>query len=357
MEEHVTPKRKVVVVDDDRTNLMLMEMLFRSFTDCEVLTFTSAVQALASLVTQDFEVAIVDYMMPEMDGVSFVKQLRMQERHADKPIVMVTADKETDVRLAALDAGAVDFLQKPIEPIEFRVRMKNLLRLSEAQRKLSDRAAWLNTEVEKATRTLRHREEEIIRRLSRAAGYKDMETALHTIRMARYCSTLAGQLGASPEYCRDMQLAAPMHDIGKVGIPDSILGKPGALTDEEREEMKKHTLIGAEILANSNCDLLRFAAEIALSHHERWDGRGYPFGKAGTDIPLSGRIAAVADVFDALTTERPYKDAWPVERAFLYLREQAGRQFDPDCVAAFERCRDEIIAIMSTQSEEQSLAA
>lgn len=357
MEGSVTGKRKVVVVDDDKTNLMLMEMLFRSFADYEVLTFSSAVQALATLVTQDFEVAIVDYMMPEMDGVTFVKQLRMQERHADKPIVMVTADKEADVRLAALDAGAVDFLQKPIEPIEFRVRMKNLLRLSEAQRKLSDRAAWLDMEVEKATQTLREREEEIIQRLSRAAGYKDKETELHTIRVGRYCSALARELGQSPDYCRDIQLAAPMHDIGKVGIGDSILGKPGALTDEEREEMKKHTLIGAEILANSTCDLLRFAAEISLNHHERWDGRGYPLGKSSTDIPLSGRIAAVADVFDALTTERPYKEAWPVEKAFAYLHEQAGRQFDPDCVAAFERCKDEILEIMNSQSEARSIAA
>jgi putative two-component system response regulator len=350
-------KRKVVVVDDDKTNLMLMEMLFRSFADYEVLTFSSAVQALAALVTQDFEVAIVDYMMPEMDGVTFVRQLRTQERHADKPIVMVTADKEADVRLAALDAGAVEFLQKPIEPIEFRVRMKNLLRLSEAQRKLSDRAAWLDSEVEKATQSLREREEEIIGRLSRAAGYKDMETALHTFRVARYCSALARELGKSQEFCRDIQLAAPMHDIGKVGIGDSILGKPGALTDEEREEMKTHTLIGAEILANSTCDLLRLASEIALSHHERWDGRGYPAGKAGENIPLSGRIAAVADVFDALTTERPYKDAWPAERAFLYLREQAGRQFDPACVDAFERCKDEILDIMRSQPEGKAMAA
>ncbi|MBL8790123.1 MAG: response regulator [Rhizobiales bacterium] len=353
----MTAKRTVVVVDDDKTNLMLMEMLFRSFADYQVLTFSSALQALTSLVTQDFEVAIVDYMMPEMDGISFVKQLRMQERHADKPIVMVTADKEADVRLAALDAGAVDFLQKPIEPIEFRVRMKNLLRLSEAQRKLSDRAAWLNSEVEKATQSLREREEEIIGRLSRAAGYKDMETALHTFRVARYCSALARQLGESPEFCRDIQLAAPMHDIGKVGIGDSILGKPGALTDEEREEMKKHTLIGAEILANSSCDLLHLAAEIALTHHERWDGRGYPMGKAGENIPRSGRIAAVADVFDALTTERPYKDAWPAERAFLYLREQAGRQFDPACVEAFERCKDEILSIMRSDPDAHAIAA
>lgn len=353
----MTRNMKVVVVDDDRTNIMLMELLFKSFSNCEVVSFTSAMQALAALVTQDFEVAIVDYMMPEMDGVAFIRQLRMIERHANKPIVMVTADRETQVRIAALDAGAMDFLQKPLEPVEFRVRMKNLFRLAEAQRNLSDRAAWLNEEVEKATQSLRLREEEIIGRLTRAAGYKDRETALHTVRVARYCSALSRALGQPADFCRDIQLAAPMHDIGKVGIRDAILTKQGALTDAEREEMKSHTMIGAEILANSTCELLRLAADIALSHHERWDGRGYPYGRSGNAIPLAGRIAAVADVFDALTTERPYKKAWSADQAFGYLGEESGRQFDPACVEAFLGIREEVQRIMLTPEASITQAA
>jgi len=348
---------KVVVVDDDRTNLMLVEMLVGKFLNCQVMPFLSARQALAGLIDQDFDAAIVDYKMPEMDGVAFINELRKNPRHADKPIVMVTVDKASDVKLAALDAGAVEFLQKPIEPIEFRVRMRNILRLAEAQRNLADRAAWLNEEIDKATVSLRWREEEIIRRLTNAASFKDKETGLHTVRMAHYCTVLAHQLGQDHEYCRNIQLAAPMHDIGKVAIRDAVLSKAGALTDDEWAEMKTHTQIGGEILADSKCELLQLAAEIALTHHERWDGKGYPRGLSGNEIPLSGRIAAVADVFDALTTERPYKQAWSMDRALRYLEEEAGQQFDPDCVRAFMLCRNEVENIFASHSEASAVAA
>lgn len=348
---------KVVVVDDDRTNLMLVEMLVGKFLNCQVLPFLSARQALDTLAGEDFDAAIVDYKMPEMDGVQFIRELRKSPRHADKPIVMVTVDKASDVKLAALDAGAVEFLQKPIEPVEFRARMRNILRLAEAQRNLADRAAWLHSEIDKATVSLRWREEEIIRRLTNAASFKDKETGLHTVRMAQYCAVLAQQIGQDQEFCRNIQLAAPMHDIGKVAIPDSVLGKAGALTDDEWAEMKAHTEIGAEILADSKCELLQLAAEIALSHHERWDGTGYPRGLAGQDIPLSGRIAAVADVFDALTTERPYKKAWSMDRAFAYLQEESGRQFDPECVRSFLNCRKEIESISAAYAEAAAQAA
>ena len=202
-------------------------------------------------------------------------------------------------------------------------------------------------EVERATHELRRREEEIINRLALAAGYKDGETAFHTMRMSRYCELLARELGLSEDRCRDIRLASPMHDIGKVGIPDQVLLKQGGLDADERQRMQEHANIGAAILSGSQCDLLRLGSEIALSHHERWDGAGYPAGLAGEAIPLSGRMAAVADVFDALTTARPYKEAWSTDRAFAYLQEQAGKQFDPACVEAFVGAREKVLAVMA----------
>lgn len=193
-------------------------------------------------------------------------------------------------------------------------------------------------------------------RLARAAGYKDHETALHTARMARYAGILARELGLSPDEYRDIQLAAPMHDIGKVGIRDDVLMKRSLLTQDERNHMNQHTMIGASILADSNCDIIRLAADIARTHHERWDGTGYPAGLKGEEIPLAGRIAAVADVFDALTSARPYKPAWPLDAAFDYLREQKGRHFDPHCVNAFEGARDEITHVMTLMADVASAA-
>ncbi len=332
----------ILIVEDNRTNLMFIEMLVRQIPNCNALTYSSPVDLLRDLDSVDFELALLDYQMPGMNGVDLISEIRSVERLSDRPIVMITADRDAATRMSAIRAGAIDFLEKPIEPVEFKTRLGNLLRLCEAQKQLADRAEWLRGEVEKATRELRRREEEIISRLTLAAGYKDRETAGHTFRMARYSALLAGELGFDAESCRDIQLAAPMHDIGKVGIRDAVLLKNDGLDDDERQHMNEHAAIGAAILDGSDCGLLRLASEIAVSHHERWDGKGYPSGLSGTGIPLVGRIAAVADVFDALTSERPYKDAWTTDRAFAYLREQAGIQFDPGCVAAFERIRPKI---------------
>ena len=348
---------RVLIVDDNRTNLMLMEMLVAKLGICEILGFTSAAAALEGLREQSFDVGIIDYQMPEVDGIELIRRIRQDSRFTSTPIVMVTVDQDTSVKMAALEAGAVEFLEKPIEPVEFGVRIRNLMRLSEALKNLADHAAWLRGAVDKATAALRWREEEIIERLSRASGYKDRETTFHTKRMARYCSILARELGLPEEFCRDIQLAAPMHDIGKVGISDDILMKNGPLSDGERSAMSAHTNIGAEILSGSECDLLQLAAEIARTHHERWDGLGYPAALKGNSIPLSGRIAAIADVFDALTCERPYKEAWSFDRAFSYVVEQAGAQFDPACVAAFERCREAIKEVMHSFSDRGSMAA
>lgn len=325
---------RVLIVEDNRTNLALMELLIRQVQNCIAIGYSDPSAVVADLPTLAFDIAIVDYQMPGMNGIELIRMIRSAAGAAEKPIVMVTADQDARIRHEAIHAGAMEFLNKPIETVEFKARIANLARLSEAQQKLRDQAGWLRLEVEKATAELREREEEIIHRLALAAGYKDKETADHTVRMARYCRYIAEGLGFEENLCRDIELAAPMHDIGKVGIRDAVLLKPGKLEPDERAHMNEHTAIGAAILGNSRSRLMRLASEIAEAHHERWDGSGYPRGLAGEAIPLVGRIAAVADVFDALTTERPYKAAWSVDRALDYLSDRAGSEFDPACVAA-----------------------
>ncbi|BCG82420.1 HD domain-containing phosphohydrolase [Mesorhizobium sp. 113-3-3] len=343
---------RILIVEDNRTNRMLMEMLVGQIPNCVAISHMSPVDVLRDLPTLAFDLAIVDYQMPEINGIELIERIRSEPRFADTPFVMVTADGDAGTRIDAIHAGATEFLHKPIEPVEFKARMRNLVRLCEAQRDLVHRAEWLKIEVDKATQELRHREEEIINRLTLAAGYKDRETAMHTTRMAHYSSVLANQLGFSADQCRDILLAAPMHDVGKVGIPDAILLKQDQLSSDEKLRMNEHTRIGAAILAGSACALLQLAAEIAETHHERWDGTGYPNGLLGEAIPLVGRIAAVADVFDALTSERPYKKAWPTDRAFAYIKAQSGTHFDPRCVEALLAASNEFLEVKSAYPDD-----
>ena len=221
--------------------------------------------------------------------------------------------------------------------------------LRKANDKLSDRAAWLRSEVDKALAEVRVRDIEIVDRLSLAASYKDAELGSHTKRVGAYSEIIARHLGLSADCCADIRLASPMHDIGKVAIPDSVLTKTGPLTDDEYLMMQHHTVVGGQILSESRSPLLQLAAEIAVSHHEHWNGRGYPNHASGETIPLSARIVAVADTFDALTTTRPYKIAWPRERAIEYICEKSGDQFDPACVEAFRNALHEIVAIMEEE--------
>lgn len=343
---------RVLVVDDSATTLMLMSQIIASV-DAKPLTFNDPIEALEQAQGLGIDLAVVDYEMPgNIDGIEFIKRLRQISGLSDVPVVMVTACDQPSTRYAALTAGATDFLRKPVDPIEVKSRLRNLLKLRDVQNKLRDRVAWLADEVSNATRELVEREEEIIYRLSRAAEYRDTETGSHIARMARYCLLIGEGLGLDEQECRTLYLASPMHDIGKIAVADSILLKPGRLTDEERAVMEHHTLHGYKILADSKSPLIRVAAEIAVSHHERWDGTGYPNRLKGTDIPLYGRIAAIADVFDALTSARPYKEAWPPERARAAIVEASGSHFDPDCVAAFLARWDDVLKIASAAEQE-----
>jgi putative two-component system response regulator len=280
-----------------------------------------------------------------MDGISFIRALRTFPQFAEIPFVMITSIEDDDVRMKALEAGATDFLPKRPQSLEMQVRLRNLIRLGLAVRKLNDRAADLASEVAAATRKLQEREEEIILRLALAVEYRDNDTGEHTLRVARYSRVIAEQLGLSLRLCRDIYLAAPLHDVGKVAIPDRILLKPGRLDADEMAVIRTHAGIGARILADSHCELIQIGAEIAAAHHERWDGSGYPRGLKGADIPIEARVVAVADVFDALTTKHPYKEAMPLHQARRYLEDKKGIEFDPTCVDAFLARWDEVEAI------------
>ena len=326
---------RVVIVDDTPINLTLFAALVKKMDDCQTSTFVDAREGLAWAQNNDFDLAIVDYMMPELDGIKFIELLRQTPGKESLPVLMITANDQKHVRYLALNAGATDFLTKPVDQTEFLARATNMLVLSDARKKLADRAAWLAEEVRKATLEIVQRERETVYRLSKAAEYRDPETGAHILRMAHYSQLIAREMGLPVAEQELLLEAAPLHDIGKVGIADDILLKPAKLDAREIAVMQTHTTIGFEILKDSSSEVLNVGAQIALHHHEKFDGTGYPRGLRGEDIPLFSRIVAVADVFDALTSERPYKTAWSLEQAAKHINDSAGSHFDPTCVAAF----------------------
>jgi putative two-component system response regulator len=332
----------ILIVDDTPINLLLLKSLSNRIEGSTAHTFELPAKALEWCTQNVPDLVLLDYMMPEISGMEFLKRFRELPDCQEVPVLMITADHEIEVRHQALQAGANDFLTKPVDRVEFLARARNMLDLRASHKHLADHADWLDSEVRKATAEIASRERETIFCLAKAAEYRDPETGGHIMRMAHYSRLIAARLGLTEEEQNLIFETAPMHDIGKVGTPDMILLKPGKLDPAEFEIMKRHTSIGHEILLNSRSPLLQVAAEIAWSHHEKYDGSGYPRGLAGEDIPLYGRIVAVADVFDALTSERPYKRAWSMEGAIDFLHDQIGKHFDPVCVAAFLDSMDEV---------------
>ncbi len=333
----------VVIVDDQSTGRKILEELVRSIERGLIVdSYAEPCAALERVESKTPDLVLTDYKMPGLDGVEFTRRFRAVPGCADVPLIMVTIVEDRRIRYEALEAGATDFLTRPIDHYECRARCRNLLTLRKQQKIIKDRARWLEQQVAVATSQIRTREQETLLRLAKAGEYRDQETGNHVLRMARYSRLLAEELGLMESECNDIELAAPMHDIGKIGIPDDILLKPGRLTRTEFAIIKAHPGIGYEILKDSPSKYLQLGAVIAYGHHEKFDGSGYPQGLKGEDIAMAARIVAVADVYDALTSIRPYKKAWRSARAVQYIVEQRGRHFCPACVEAFLARLDQI---------------
>ncbi len=343
------PSSRVLVVDDESVNLRVMSRFLQEL-GCQCVTADGGASAL-DLLDPSFHLVLLDVLMPGMDGFETVRRIRARHDLAGLPVIMVTALAGREERLSAVQAGANDFIAKPIDRTEPRVRMDSLLRMKHSQDELKNYQARLEEMVSVRTEALRLAVDnlrqmqnslqsshlETILRLASAAEYKDENTAGHIKRMSEYSALLAAKAGLAPGMVDLVRQASPMHDVGKMGVPDSILLKPGKLTPEEWVVMKRHTVYGQNILKDSDSELLQVAEVIAVSHHERFDGTGYPNGLSGEDIPLFGRICAVTDVFDALTSYRPYKPPFSNDEALAVMRasQTGGTHFDPELFALF----------------------
>ncbi|WP_374490598.1 HD domain-containing phosphohydrolase [Zoogloea sp.] len=344
----------IAIVDDTPINLTLIQALLRKIipAQMEIRCFTAPREGLAWSLSQEPDLVIVDYMMPELNGIEFIRTLRQRYPLEQVPILMVTAAHEKEVRYQSLEAGANDFLTKPLDRHEFDPRVRTMWSLHTSYTRLSRWNEDLQAEVARQTADLINRERETITRLARAAEFRDPETGAHILRVSHYSRLIAEALGMDQAFCDRLLTAAPMHDVGKVGTPDHILLKPGRLTPEEMDIVRRHAQIGHDILAGSSSPMIQMAAEIALNHHEKFDGSGYPKGTRGQEIPLVGRIVAVADVFDALTSARPYKEAWDLDRAVALLHEGRGTHFDPDCLDAFFSRWEDVLLIRERYRDE-----
>jgi len=320
------PKSKphVLIVDDEPVNLKVLNNILKAQYK---LTFAkSGADALRLIEKEKPDLILLDVMMPEMTGYEVCEHLKKQTQYKTIPIIFVTALNDAVDEAKGLNIGAVDYISKPVTPAVVKARVKTHLSL-------------IDVEEVKRTRL------QVIQRLGRAAEYKDNETGMHVMRMSHYTKIISLAYGHSAKYADALFHAAPMHDIGKIGIPDSIMLKPGKLTPEEITIMQKHPEIGAEILGESDSDLIDLAKIVAMTHHEKWDGTGYPKQLKGENIPIQGRIVAIADVFDALTSVRPYKEAWPIEKAVDFMVSQKSKHFDPALVDLFIEQLDKIIEI------------
>jgi two-component system response regulator RpfG len=336
----------ILIIDDQLTSLQILSQLVSSIEpNMTVEKFTDPVEALQWTHKNSPDLVLTDYNMPEMNGVEFIRNYRNNTASAHTPVIMVTSIEDRNVLYEALEAGATDFLNKPVDHHECRARCRNLLTQYQQYKVISDRSHWLERRVAEATSEIRLRERETLIRLARAGEYRDEETGNHVIRMAKYSRVIAEEIGFTREEADIIEMAAPMHDIGKIGIRDDILLKPGKLTAEEFEIMKTHTTIGYDILKDSPSQFLKMGSIIALGHHEKFDGTGYPHGIAGEEIPIEARIVAVSDVYDALVSERPYKHAWSTQAALDYMNSQSGKHFDPDCLKAFKTQLDTVLKI------------
>jgi two-component system response regulator RpfG len=346
-------QRNTVLIIDDlfSSRLLLAEIVRQIDAKLNLELFDTPSRALEYARNNRVDIVLTDYKLPEFDGIELVRQLRALPHCVDVPIVVITVVDDRRIRYDALEAGATDFLIKPLDEHETRARCANLLELRRHKIVLSDQARVLQYQVDKSVTEIHERELETLAKLAKAGEFRDKTTGNHLTRMARYSALIAQHLGLGAETCHVIEIAAPMHDIGKIGIPDSILLKEGPLTAAETEVMRTHPRIGYDILKGSPSKYLSMGAIIALGHHEKFDGTGYPNGLHGEDIPVVARVVAVADVFDALVSERPYKHAWSLTEGIDFLKGQRGRHFDPKCIDAFVSDVSKVEAIRAEYSD------
>ena len=339
-------KCKILVVDDIKTNL---DVLIQTLGDEYVLAVAMDGKKAMNYAVNNFpDLILLDIMMPEMDGFEVCRKLKENPTTSDIPIIFITAVNASIEKTKGFKLGAVDYITKPFDTVEVKARVKTHLNLKLHQEALKNHNIILEEKVKERTRELVETKIEILERLGLAAEHRDLETGQHIKRMSEYCRLLGKSMGLSKVIYNNIALASTMHDLGKIGIPDSILSKPGKLTVKEMATMKTHPEVGAKILSGSESKLLKVAETICLTHHERWDGTGYPRGLKEEEIPLVGRIACICDVFDALISERPYKTAWSIEKALDEIQSESGSYFDPRLVTLFMEMETDLRRIVQT---------
>jgi putative two-component system response regulator len=336
MADVATLNGRILIVDDQENNVRILERMLRKSGYQELVSTTDPRTAISLFLDHRSDLLLLDLHMPYVDGFGVLEQIGPHIPEGTYlPILVLTADISTEAKQRALTMGAKDFLAKPFDATEVLLRIKNLLEARFLYLALQQQNELLETKVRQRTHELEEAQVEILERLALAAEFRDDATQEHTQRVGEISARLARKLGLPEPTVQLIRRAAPLHDLGKIAVPDSVLLKLGRLTTDEFEVIKGHTQVGARILSGSQHPLLQLAEQIALTHHEHWDGSGYSPTFRGEDIPLVSRIVAVADVFDALTHARPYKKAWPVDEAAAEIEQQSGRQFDPEIVAAF----------------------
>ena len=359
---------KIMLVDDEPLNIKVVRKHLANAGYQRFVATTEPGQAMGMVRRENPDAMLLDIMMPGISGLDLLKMIRTDLSLTHLPVIILTAADSAETRVQALELGATDFLGKPVDPIELLPRVRNAILLKAHYDHLKRYAQHLEERVRQRTAQLASSRLELIHCLARAAEFRDFETGRHVVRVGRYAGMIGRQMGLDEETVELLEHAAPLHDMGKIGIPDEILLKPGKLAPDEFQLMQKHcgfgrntfepmaadewrtlkahTFLGEAIMDTPCSPVIQYAAEIALTHHERWDGSGYPLGLAGESIPLSGRITAVADVFDALSSKRPYKPAMPLDKCLSILKEGRGKHFDPQVLDAFLACKEQIVGIM-----------